>query len=211
MDGRPTDWNAVVVGAWNVAILTPTGIARRLFHLSIGTPVEVQVAIDQVAPPRVVHDEILVVPSNQQLLVAPMSLTSARLARAATIAANAIESLPSTPVSAAGINVRFSFDQIPDSIQTAIESPADNLLADADFSRVSKLVKHTLKWRKGVLNLDIQENADSSAVVLFNFHLPSAEGNDLKEWLSLSDAMVTDARKLLTDTFGVRINDHGEE
>ncbi|MET0110029.1 MAG: hypothetical protein ABW084_14095 [Candidatus Thiodiazotropha sp.] len=71
--GTPIDWNIVVVGAWNVAILTPEGIARRLFNLEPGTPIEVQVAMDVGAPIRVRHDNIIVQPSPTSLVITPQA------------------------------------------------------------------------------------------------------------------------------------------
>ncbi len=54
------DWDVVVVGFWNPAILTPAGIWKRLFELEQGTPVELEVPIDGLAPYRVSHEEITV-------------------------------------------------------------------------------------------------------------------------------------------------------
>ncbi len=46
MKGTPFDWNVVIIGSWNPAILTPQGITTRLLQLEAGTPVEVQVSLD---------------------------------------------------------------------------------------------------------------------------------------------------------------------
>ena len=42
MPAEPFSWNAVVVGAWNIAILSPDGVRRRLFDLPEGTPIELE-------------------------------------------------------------------------------------------------------------------------------------------------------------------------
>lgn len=131
MLGQPFDWNVVVVGAWNVAILTPGGVAKRLFRLPPGTPVEVQVPLDAPHAPMQVKRGGMVVavaPSGMQLTVGPEQSAFSGLQEAAEIAARAIEDLPETPVRAAGVNIRYRFDSIPDQLQSAIGAPIDNLL-----------------------------------------------------------------------------------
>ncbi|MBN2373783.1 hypothetical protein JXL19_08350 [bacterium] len=57
---NPYDWNVVVAGYWNRAILTPAGIARRLFGLEPNIPVMIEVPIDGLAPYRVTHEDLTV-------------------------------------------------------------------------------------------------------------------------------------------------------
>ena len=103
----PDNWNVVVVGHWNRAILSPNGIAKRLFGLEDGTPVQVLIPLDVVGPYHVRHEKITVIPSNDRLLVQPLHSTFENLMDAMSIARRALEDLPLTPVFAAGINLNY--------------------------------------------------------------------------------------------------------
>lgn len=190
LPGTPVDWNIVIAGAWNVAILTPEGVARRLFNLEPGTPVEVQVAVDVGAPIRVRHENIIVQPSPTSLVITPQDPTPEVLANSVTIATRALTSLPETPMSAAGLNLRFLFDQIPDSLIEVGKSVIDDKLPDAGFEIVEKMLKRRIVWQDGVLNLEISEREDSSGLVVFNYHKNSNSPTELNEWLDSHVAML---------------------
>ena len=190
LPGTPVDWNIVIAGAWNVAILTPEGVARRLFDLEPGTPVEVQVAVDVGAPIRVRHENIIVQPSPTSLVITPQDSTAEALENSVIIASRALTCLPETPMSAAGLNLRFLFDEIPDSLIEAGKSVIDDKLTDAGFEIVEKMLKRRIVWEDGVLNLEISEREDSSALVVFNYHKNSNSPEELKAWLESHQAML---------------------
>ena len=50
---EPGDWNVVIVGHWNRAILTPQGIATRLLQLPPETEIGIEVPMDAIGPYRV--------------------------------------------------------------------------------------------------------------------------------------------------------------
>ena len=207
MPGEPFQWSVVIVGAWNIAILTPRGVSRRLFQLEEGVPVEIQAALDRPAPLRVLHNDVAVAPSPRELQIEPQILSVECLKLAATIASRAITSLPETPMSAAGVNVRYRFEEIPDELSAAVNSSADNMLADADLKINSRVLKRELKWGDGVINFEINEQGDASGIVTFNFHRQSSVPAELRAWVENVDAMIGVAKKLLTETFKVKIED----
>src|SRR6516165_8300462 len=65
----PCEWNVVVMGRWNRAILTPQGIATRLFQLPLNTSIGVEVPMDGIGPYRVSHDRLVVMVSEAWLIV----------------------------------------------------------------------------------------------------------------------------------------------
>jgi hypothetical protein len=195
--GTPIDWNIVVVGAWNVAILTPEGIARRLFRLDPDTPIEVQVAMDVGAPIRVRHDNIIVQPSPTSLVVTPQEPTPEALAISVTIAKRALDSLPETPMTAAGLNLRYQYEQCPDALIEAGKSIIDDKLTDASFDISEKILKRKIIWDDGVLNLDIHERADASALVVFNYHKNSNVPGKLGEWLGKHEQMLDNSTTMI--------------
>jgi hypothetical protein len=69
MPAEPFSWNAVVVGAWNTAILSPDGVRRRIFNLPDGTPIDLEIAIDRHGHFRIGHDGLVVIPTGSRLEV----------------------------------------------------------------------------------------------------------------------------------------------
>ena len=103
----PVEWSVVIVGRWNRGILTPTGIITRLFEEPLGTPFSVEVPADAIGPPRVHHAGLMVTADWGRLVVELEENNFAQLGKAAAIAVIAIESLPVTPISAAGFNICY--------------------------------------------------------------------------------------------------------
>ena len=197
MPARAFDWNVVVVGAWNLAILTPQGIARRLFDLAPGLPIQVQIAVDGTAPMRVTHNRVTVLPDVGSITVQPAEQNVAALDSAAAIARRGMTSLPETPVAAAGVNFRFRFDALPDSLIRALYSSLDDRLADAEQRTTGSALTRTLRWRlDGVVNLELQQNEDAPGTLLFNYHRGSTSNADLIAWLGEVPAMHEHAMQL---------------
>lgn len=207
MAGIPFDWNVVVVGAWNLAILTPNGVAQRILRLESGTPVEVQVPLDQRAPIRVLHSGLIVTPADGLLVISPARSSAAELERAATAAIHGLESLPETPFVAAGVNLRYRFTTLPERMVAMLESPIDDSLADASFVIAGSSLKRDLGWSEGTLNLDLHAERDSSGHILFNFHRQSPVKAELVAWLGMVESMVETTKDLLTRRFGMDLQE----
>jgi hypothetical protein len=206
MAANPDDWNVIVVGAWNPAILTPDGIARRLFELNREAPVEVQVAIDQQAPIRVVHGGLMVIPSRNNLVVQPATSGTDGLRRAATILARAVRKLPETPMTAAGVNIRFRLDPVPDELIQIVESEVDARLADLGFAIRHRGLKRRLTWNEGVVNCQWLHDDEGSRVG-YNFHLASSEPEALARWVERCEEMVREASRLTRECLHVEIEE----
>jgi len=175
------DWNVVVAGYWNPAILTPAGIARRLFGLAEGTPILIEVPVDGLAPYRVRHNNLTVTAEMGRLVVSADAPRYDLLDRAREAAARAIEGLPETPLTAAGYNIRMKIGDPPNELIAATACGIDALLSDAEFSIESQSLRRSLKVRDGILNLGIQQGKD--VTVEFNFHRQSSKQDELVAWL----------------------------
>jgi hypothetical protein len=103
---EPGDWNVVIVGRWNQAILTPQGIASRLLHLPPETEIGIEVPMDAIGPFRVSHGDLVIMVDSVQLIVEARENNFPSLQRALRIGHRAMQSLPETPVFAAGFNIR---------------------------------------------------------------------------------------------------------
>lgn len=211
MAGIPFDWNVVVRGSWNPAILTPTFIATRLFDVE-ATPMEVLVVVDAPVPAfQVKHRGLLVAPTNASLLISASESTKEQLHAAAALAQRAITTLPETPLTAAGVNLRYRFESIPDRLLAALNSSLDERLSDTDHRIAARSMMRQLPWRKGVLNLQIDCDEDASGLLQFNFHRGSANKDHLLKWLGRSDDMLATAGKLISETLKLTIDEAANE
>jgi hypothetical protein len=183
---EPFDWNVVVVGYWNPAILTPSGIARRLFELDEGTPIAVEVPMDGLAPHRVRHDGIIVTADSGRLAISLEVPNLKNLERARQIAIRAIEKLPETPLTAAGFNIRLKLDDPPKQLFEATAADLDKLLSDTDFSIKTMSIRRSIEYGQGLLNLDISQKDGGDMKMEFNFHRQSPVVAELREWLEIS-------------------------
>jgi hypothetical protein len=189
MPAEPFSWNAVVVGAWNTAILSPDGVRRRLFDLPEGTPIELEIAVDRPGNFRIGHDGLVVIPATSRLEVTTQVPSPESLERACRLCQRALQGLPETPVSAVGINVRYRFAELPDALLDLVRAPVDAALADADFQVQGAVTGRSVTVAPGALGAGTLE---------FNFHRDSAVAAELSDWLgrvqefiTLSDRMAT--------------------
>lgn len=197
MSAKPNNWNVVISGAWNLAILTPDGVRKRLFKLAEGTPLQIEVAIDQPGQFRVVHDGVIVTPASRQLDVSVQTNNIGSLEKACRIAGTAIETLPETPIVAAGVNFRFTLDALPDALIDLLKSSVNDAYSDAGYSIIGSLTQRSLEIPPGVINVEVREDKDGAGTVLMNFHYASSTPAALREWLSRSAEFWDVTQKLL--------------
>lgn len=202
MTVRPTDWSVVIVGRWNPGILTPQGIASRLFNLPDETPVSIQIPLDAQSPYRVMdpqHD-VAVLASGARLEIQAADCEPAQLERAKEIGIHALEALPETPVTATGINCNWSVEGPSPSLARVLSSSLDEILADAQRTITSRELARGVQYGEGLVNLNVGINEDQEAQVRFNWHRKSSEPATLRRWLGQPLKPVLDfARKTLAD------------
>jgi hypothetical protein len=207
----PNDWSVVVIGHWNRAILSPAGIAKRLFKLPEGTPVQVLVPLDVVAPYHVRHENVTVVPGSDRLVVQPARSTFANLVEAIAITRRALEDLPRTPVSAAGLNLRYKSDEAIQVLQDLTASPWDDRIDAKGQVIHSRSIIRAIDWRDGKITTSVTQENSGACSVLLNFDFRSAESEKLVEWLNVSDAdLEAQARLILHDTIGLSPEDFAD-
>jgi hypothetical protein len=207
----PADWNVIVIGHWNRAILTPSGIAKRLFCLEEGTPIEVFVAIDTLAPSQVKHGGTVVMVGTDRLIAQPETSDFQGLEGAMQIARRAMENLRETPVIAAGINVGYLCKEPLETLQRITRhSWWDDQLSDNKYEILGRALSRVLKWKGGQINFSVTEEPDSTFQVRFNFHRGSTNIHELIDWLSAS---ITDlegeVKRVFLDCINISTEDIG--
>ena len=185
MSVKRTKWSVVVLGRWNPAIFTPAGVRSRCFKLDENTPIEVMVALDDFGPSKVRHEGLVVWADQQRFAVELEDCDFPRLIKAMTIAAGVLESLPETPVSAAGINVRYEVPAGEDRLTALLSAPVDNTFSDAGYEINGRHLGRVLSVPGiGRANIVLNAPPDGNWEVLLNYELKSKTNITLKNWLS---------------------------
>lgn len=195
------NWNTVVIGSWNLAILSPDGIRRRLFELPESANVELEIAVDRPGFYRVGHGGVLVAPTAVGLEIATRTPSAESLERATRLAQLALQGLPETPVSAAGVNIRYRLAEIPNHLFDLMRARLDETLSDAEFRVTATLIRKTLALPPGVVNLQLHYQ-ETAGTLEFNFHRDGTVPSELSEWLGRVREFLTLSDRLL-DLVGV--------
>ncbi len=198
MPAQPENWNIIISGAWNLAILTPDGIRKRLFRLPEGTPLQLEIAIDQPGLFRVIHDGVIVAPSSQLLEVVVQTHDLASLEKASHIGQTALKALPETPVAAAGVNIRYAVKALPDELMDLLKTPIDDAYSDEGFTIEGALTRRSLAHAPGVVNVEISQGREGAGTVLMNFHCASSSSDELCQWLTKVSEFWEVAQRILT-------------
>lgn len=194
----PKEWSVVVVGRWNRAILTPAGIGKRVFKLPEGTPLEVMIAIDAIAPPLVKHDKMVVVAASDRLTVQPEICSFDELVRACTLAGNAVRSLPETPLIAVGFNIKYTTHGYFEAIDRALASELDDRASDAQYRIVERQVHRAYEWERGKINAVAALADDGTRSIALNFELQSDSHSHHLEWLGhAAPAIQSEVQKVI--------------
>ncbi|MEM7469434.1 MAG: hypothetical protein AAF387_21490 [Pseudomonadota bacterium] len=183
---KPVDWSVIVLGSWNRAILTPAGIGLRILEVPEGTPLEVLIAVDAIAPPKVSHDDTIITAHSSRLTVEPKDLYYPNLDKARGLASKALNALPETPVRAVGVNVNYVIEDEECAVSDEIFSKElDNRLSDIALEIKNWDFGRTISWEDGLVNISESLDENGEHHVNFNFERKSNNQADLLEWLKI--------------------------
>jgi hypothetical protein len=188
----PFDWNVVVVGGWNRAILTPQGIITRLFQMPEGTEFHLEVPMDAIGPYRVVYGGLVVMADPRMLVIEAPVNTFENLAEAMVIGYRAIENLPETPVSAAGFNVRFKGDSQEKDLEPLLQATQhdwDGRLADARYPLCERSISRAVHWEGGKILMSLAQNEEAMITLALNFERRGSR-DQMMTWLAVDPQTV---------------------
>ncbi len=204
MSLAPVDWSVVIAGRWNPALFVPAKVAKRIFALNEATPVEVFLSIDDILPHRIHNDGLTITATNQALRIEITRCRFDQLSRAAQIAAREIKSLPNTPLTAAGFNIIYRGDSLPDSLANLFSSSLDDGFTRETFEITGRGFRRFLKHESGVLAIFVEHPPETAATIHLNFQSTSTDAKVLADWISQPmDAIKKAVDRVLDKVFGL--------
>lgn len=196
------NFTIVVLGRWNVSIFSPAWVGKNIFGQKTIT---LEVGIEPESPRRLIADDVVVIPANSRLIVAPNIIDDRNLKRAEDVVCKILEVLSHTPVSGVGVNFGFRVKQLTDRFSD-IQALLAEKLAREGLEIEAEEVKWTVGYdreRKSILNLSVQMDKDG-ALMKFNFH--SDTENTVKAIESIKEKVIEyrdKALSVLGNVFGV--------
>jgi len=178
------DWSVVVVGAWNLAILTPDGIRKRLLELPEGSALDIELAVDRPGAFRVRHGGLIIEPTPLSLNIISEQSTPESIQNACNIATKALSGLPETPLSAIGVNFKYRITELPDESLALVDCPLDDALSDVGATILGRSIKRTLEHDEGNLNIELSWENEGNGLLGFNYHLNAVAPTQLSTWLT---------------------------
>jgi hypothetical protein len=206
---EPRDWNVVVIGRWNRAILTPQGIASRLFQLPPETEIGIEVPMDAIGPYRVSHGDLVIMVSSTQLIVEATENNFASLQRAMRIAHRAMLSLPETPVFAAGFNIRCQGsgeDDLLAPLLAATELRWDQQFVQAGYPISRRDVTWVVDWQDGKISVNlVRDQHDRLLRVNLNFER-AGNRDHLLAWVARPvEEVRVQTQRIFTDVLNLQM------
>lgn len=195
----PNDWNIVVLGAWNRAILTPAWIQEIVLSLPQGSPVDVLVPMDTIFAPFQVHDRgLTVIPAPGQLVFQLADPTEELLTRAMEAAKRAMADLPRTPLHACGLNLRYTALEPPGTLLDRSRCMTEQLFSNEGYELRIRRRGESLVFKEGMLNVIADIPTTGPCGITLNFERQSTNRNDILIWFSRSAAeYITEAQRVI--------------
>jgi len=196
---QPFNWSVVIRGCWNLAILTPGRISKKIFKLPGKTQMKVSVPIDGISPHLVEHPSkgIVFSAAYDRVEIKLNQMNYDVLQDAMVAGVNVLTWLPETPVSAAGFNINFQTEKPDVDMIKMYQNPT----IDGQLSQVGSISDWTMArsfgFKGGNFNLAITGNPKTFKL-LCNFHRESKENKVLVEWLKIP---VSDIKAKVVELF----------
>jgi hypothetical protein len=165
----------------------------------------VLIPIDLPAPYEVRHDDLTVIVSSDRMMVQPIRADYAGIVSAMGIARRALDDLPHTPFSAAGINLRFQSDEPVPALEEITASAWDNRLSDERLTIQERTVVRTVRGEAGRINVTVTQKEDLEFTLLLNFDLQSDSADQLKAWVAVSaEELQREAERIVYNNMGLQ-------
>lgn len=182
-DIKTIQWNSVVVGKWNPAILSPKGIADLIFDKPPDEPIEILVPLNAIGPFKVRIDGLLISADFDRLIIDCEKSDWEMIGKSREYCCKAIDALPKTPLTAAGFNIRYKLSDPDEHFTELLSIPLDATLSDNGLKITGRETRRSFTWNNGEINLHIVKAETGHYDILVNFNKSSNNNNELQEWL----------------------------
>lgn len=170
----------MIVGDWNIRILTPQWVAYNLFE---GQEIQVEALLRPgVQRLRYNIDNIVILPGDDRLIIGARATDDEVLQRAEQTARKVLEILPHTPIRACGVNFGF-VEEVPGATLISLFELSDlGRLSDFECRALGTEIIRNLKIEEGTLKLK-HSFSDGKVSINLNFHYEATSPEEARAQL----------------------------
>lgn len=179
MQIKENSFSIVVVGRWNMYILTPQWIGENFFKEE---KVKLEVPFNLGLPFKYTSEvhKVMFVPANNKVTFIALDSSEDCLNKMEEFVLKLVEALPVTPVSAAGINFGYVETNADAQLQRIFEFTDNNFLGDYGCHETNSSINRRFIVRDRVLNFNMSKQ-DKKIDFDFNFHYEVSKTAEIKE------------------------------
>lgn len=197
------DWTVVLLGHWNMAILSPEWVTKELFG---ARETQVEMVFGVVPTIRYIGQEFTILPHANRVIIAMSRWTPAAWQSLETAASKLLEALPRTPISAVGINFGF-LEPDPDVELNRIfqfDDSAKLVERGRDISEFT-IIRQLKRAERPILNLRMTQ-LGGSVKFHFNYHIDVTGAEDALGKLRGRPAIArAESEEILEQVYGLRL------
>ena len=173
----------MVVGSWNLAILTPAWMRKHVFGLEDDANLEVMVALDVYQPAHLksIDKKLTVKPSSRSISFCPHDPTPDNLNSALRAATQLVDALKVTPMQACGVNLRYEEQEATAQVFKMTRCLMERSFSHFDHASCSRTER--LKFDLGSINVTVDLESTQRCSLVINFDLQSQDPEAIKAWL----------------------------
>lgn len=196
------EWNIIVAGSWNLAILNPDWVSKKIFETN---ELDVDLLIDNFRPQiRYKHEKVILAPESSRVTVGCTETTEAAIEQAEAACLRLIDSLPVTPLSAVGINVGFFEDNPSGHLLDGFNFKDNFKYAENGFEVATSEILRSISLPDCTLNFRVRQEADGNVSFHFNFHANTQDAENAKLALKKkASSRVGTATDILKKIYGI--------
>ena len=202
-------WTIVANGDWNKRLFTPEWVGTHLFP-------DQQHQMGVILSPgetayRHETDSLIVVPSNDKLVIGIKHFTEDILRQACVTMKTALTLLSHTPIRGMGINICYDENNVEEPLCSLLNSSDDSSFYDRDHPIIKRELVRGIKLDDCMLNYGLSYS-NLKMTFFFNYHFDVHSPNTAAELL---DAEIFNTRRLdtlehLKSAYGINIDTQSE-
>lgn len=196
-------WSLVVAGAWNQAIFSDDWTLEHVFRGADKLESEVSLHADGSIARRFKGLDFRFTVFPLKVEFHPLANTHDALARIERAAAQLLERLQDTPLTAFGVN--FGFDADSEALTRAVTLLDAPLLTAAGCEVQSTRVRRRIVYRGQVVNLQLSREGSLPVKIDFNHHFDARGSQNVRDQMNDSMVRSLEATRELLNLYGLEL------